>query len=100
METQKFLMNLIADRITAVAPTIRISIPSLQDPRTWLIDFRPEATPAQRQAAQDVIVNFDIVIEEQKLKEIENAKVGKKASLLAKPNKSVTVQDLLDLGLI
>lgn len=94
------LNNLAVDRITAVAPTIRITIPDLRNPATWLVDFKPEATSAQRQAAQDVIVNFDVALEGQKLKNADQDKVDKKASLRLQPNKSITVQDLLDLGLL
>jgi hypothetical protein len=86
--------------VAAVAPIDGVSLGQIKDKSTWRIDFKPEATSAQRQAAQGVIVNFDVALEEKKLKDADQAKVDKKASLLSQPNKSVTVQDLLDLGLI
>ena len=50
--------------------------------------------------AQTVVATFDVALEEQRLKDADQAKMDKKASLLATPNKAVIVQDLLDLGLI
>jgi len=87
-------------KIEAVAPVIGVAIGDLSNKPTWRIDFKPEATAQQRLDAQAVVGAFDVVAEEKKLKDIDQAKVDKKSSLLSQPNKSVTVQDLLDLGLI
>jgi hypothetical protein len=57
------LIDQIANQITAIAPTIRISFPDFQDKSTWRIDFKPEATPQQRVAAQQVIDQFDLAWE-------------------------------------
>ena len=87
-------------RVKIVAPIDGVEIGDHADKSTWRIDFKPEATVQQRADAQAVVAAFDVALEEQKLKDADQAKVDKKATLLTQPNKSVTVQDLLDLGLI
>jgi hypothetical protein len=87
-------------KIATVCPINGIGFGDNLDKSTWRIDFKPEATIAQRIQAEAVLDAFDVVLEERKLKDADQAKVDKKASLLTQPNKSVTVQDLLDLGLI
>ena len=94
------LATVIDKKIRQVAPIDGVSLGSIPDKSTWRIDFKPEATVQQRTDAQAVVAAFDVALEEQKLKDADQAKVDKKASLLTQPNKSVTVQDLLDLGLI
>jgi hypothetical protein len=63
MDINRNIMNIVADRITAVAPIIRITFPSLDKPSTWQIDFKPEATRTQRQEAQKIIDDFDVTWE-------------------------------------
>ena len=46
--------------LRAVAPIIGISIGRMDDRRTWRIDFAPEATQSQRDAAASVIAAFDV----------------------------------------
>ena len=87
-------------RLSTVAPITGVSLGMLADKTTWRIDFRPEATSQQQADAQAVVDAFDVAVEEQKLKDAEQAKKDKKSSLLSQPNKSVTIQDLLDLGLL
>jgi len=94
------LQEVATNKVSAVCPTHGISFENLLDKSTWRIDFRPEATAQQKLDAQAVISAFDVLAEEKKLKDADQAKVDKKAGLLLQPNKSVTVQDLLDLGLI
>ena len=94
------LAAVLNERILSVCPITGVSLGTRTDKTTWRIDFKPEATPVQRTAAQAVVDAFDVAAEEQKLKAAEQAKNTKKAALLSQPNKSVTVQDLLDLGLI
>ena len=86
--------------IAAVCPIEGVAIGRSNDKTTWRIDFAPEATTTQRLAAQAVVDAFDVAAEEQKLRDAEQAKKDKKTSLLSQPNKSVTIQDLLDLGLL
>ena len=55
-------------------------------------------------SSEEEVIHFQRIAvnqerEQQKL-DAEQAKKNKKASLLAQPNKSVTVQDLIDLGLL
>ena len=94
------LVDVLDEKLQAVAPIFGVAIGSLNTKQTWRIDFKPEATPSQRAAAQAVVDAFDVAAEEQKLKDAEQAKQDKKASLLNQPNKSVTIQDLIDLGLL
>lgn len=47
--------------ISAVAPIHGVSIGNVDDKKTWRIDFKDEATPEQRAAAQAVIEAFDPV---------------------------------------
>lgn len=94
------LAAVLNESILSVCPITGVSLGTRTDRTTWRIDFKPEATLAQRAAAQAVVATFDVAAEEQKLKAAEQAKNTKKAALLSQPNKSVTVQDLLDLGLI
>ena len=87
-------------KISAVAPIDGIAVGETTKKPTWRIDFKPEATTQQRADAQAVVAAFDVALEEQKLKDADQAKVDKKASLLLQPNKSVTIQDLVDLGIL
>lgn len=45
--------------IQAVAPIEGVSIGQQDNKATWRVDFRPEATPIQKAAAQIVIAGFD-----------------------------------------
>jgi len=87
-------------QIKAVCPIYGVALVDKTDKSTWRIDFKPEATAQQKLDVQAVVSAFDVTAEEKKLKDADQAKVDKKVSLLTQPNKSVTVQDLLDLGLI
>jgi len=88
------------ERIRQVAPIDGVGIGSLADKSTWRIDFKPEATEPQRQAARDLVAAFDVAAVDNQLTEAEKVKRDKKTLLLTQLNKSVTVQDLLDLGLL
>ena len=94
------ILEVLDSKIRVVAPIDGVSLGSLLDKSTWRIDFKPEATVQQRIDAQAVVDTFDVVAEEKKLTDADQAKKDKKTLLLTQPNKSVTVQDLLDLGLI
>ena len=91
---------LLDQRLKAVAPVGGISIGDSRDKSTWRIDFKPEATAQQRADAQAVVAAFDVAVEEKKLTDAYKAKKDKRTLLLSQPNKSVTVQDLIDLGLL
>ena len=43
-----------------VCPTHGVSMGRKNDKKTWRIDFKDEATPAERVAAQNVLDNFDL----------------------------------------
>lgn len=45
--------------VAAVCPIHGVSIGSESDPSTWTIDFRDDASPAQRAAAAQVLAAFD-----------------------------------------
>ena len=92
--------ELLTEQMLFVAPVDGVSIGNNANKTTWRIDFKLEATPAQRAAAQAVVAAFNVTAEEQKLLAVEQAKKDTKTSLLSQLNKSVTVRDLLDLGLI
>jgi hypothetical protein len=87
-------------KIKAVCPIFGVAVGDETNKLTWRIDFKPEATPGQRVAAQAVVGAFDVAAEEQKLKDAEQAQKDKEAILFSQPNKSVTVQDLIDLGIL
>ena len=55
---------------------------------------------AQAQEAEWAANDTQKILNGQKQKEADQIKADKKAALLLQPNKSVTVQDLIDLGLI
>ena len=94
------LVNTLHEKIGTVCPIHGVAIGRLADKSTWRIDFKPEATTQQRADAQAVVAAFDVAAEEKKLTDADQAKKDKKALLLTQLNKSITVQDLLDLGLI
>ena len=47
------------EKVSAAAPISGVSIGKKDDKATWRIDFKPEATPEQRAAAQQVLQEFD-----------------------------------------
>ena len=94
------MITVLHDRLALVAPIDGVSVAVENDKSGWRVDFKPEATPAQRAAAQAVVDAFDVAAAEQKLKDAEQAEKDKRTSLLSQPNKSITVQDLIDLGLL
>ena len=47
-------------QVAEVAPIIGVSIGRQNDKGTWRIDFAPEATQAQRDAAASVVAAFDV----------------------------------------
>ncbi len=51
----------LGEKLNKVAPVAGMSIGKPGDKSTWRIDFKPEATDAERQAAQLVLKNFDVV---------------------------------------
>lgn len=46
--------------ISQVCPILGVSIGTFKDKDTWRIDFKDEATDAQRQSAMDVVKNLDV----------------------------------------
>jgi hypothetical protein len=70
---------------------IRIDCSSKEQTKVLLTQDEEARFSAYRQASQ---AKEDTRVQQEK------NKTDKKASLLTQPNKSVTVQDLLDLGLI
>lgn len=101
MDTDRFSpLPTLFNRIRDIAPVDGISFGQRDDKSTWRIDFKPEATAQQRRDVQAVVDAFDVAVEEQKLKDKEKAKTTKKVGLLLDSNKAVTVQDLIDLGML
>lgn len=88
------------EKIKAVAPIDGIGVGRFEDKSTWRIDFKDEATQTERVAAQAVVDGFDVAAEEQKIKDKTLSDKAKKDTLLGSPNKNVTIQDLIDLGII
>ena len=54
------LIHLLDQQIKAVCPTHGVSVGRKEDKSTWRIDFKDEATQAEKDAAQLVVDNFDI----------------------------------------
>lgn len=54
----------LSGQILDVCPISGISIVDPSDPRTWRIDFKREATPDQRRAAEVIVATFDVEAEE------------------------------------
>lgn len=48
----------VTNQVIEVCPIDGISFGKLNDKATWRIDYKPEATDQQKQAAQSVIDNF------------------------------------------
>ena len=51
--------RVLHEQIAAAAPILGVSIGDPADKSTWRIDFAPQATQAQRQAALDAVETFD-----------------------------------------
>lgn len=60
MIPRELLAHTVHTLVEAQAPIGGISIGNRNDKTTWQITFKPEATPAQRSAAQGVIDTFDL----------------------------------------
>ena len=58
MLNEKTIQAQITDAVMAVCPIDGISFGNMDDKTSWVIQFRPEATPAQRVAGQAVIDNW------------------------------------------
>lgn len=56
----------LSAEIAAVCPINGVSIGRWDDRATWQVDYKPEATPEQRGAAQTVINTFDVLTVEKK----------------------------------
>jgi Ser-tRNA(Ala) deacylase AlaX len=54
------LIHLLDQAIKQVCPIDGVSIGRKEDKSTWRIDFKDEATQAEKEAAQLVVDNFDI----------------------------------------
>jgi len=65
MHPNRFLYKL-TNLVLAVAPIHGVSIDDEANKRGWRIDFKDEATPQQRAAAQQVLDDFDVAAEEEK----------------------------------
>lgn len=96
----RFLVEALDVKIKKVAPIDGVSIGQIDNKSTWRIDFKPEATPAQRRAAQGVVNGFDITVEQQKIKDKSDTKRALKDTLKADPTRKLSVQDLIDLELL
>jgi hypothetical protein len=53
------ISSVLHERVVGVAPIIGVSIGRRDDKSTWRIDFAPEATQTQRDAAAGVVASFD-----------------------------------------
>jgi hypothetical protein len=54
----------LTTQLQAVAPIVGVSIGSRDAKSTWRIDFSPEATQVQRDAAAAVVASFDVGVVE------------------------------------
>jgi hypothetical protein len=50
--------------IRAVAPIVGVSIGRQEDKTAWRVDYAPEATQSQRDAAASVVASFDVAATE------------------------------------
>lgn len=57
----------LSDAINSVCPIHGVSVGRKSDKSTWRIDFKNEATTAQREAALAVLANFDAQKEEERI---------------------------------
>ena len=57
------LSKVIFDRLLSVAPIVGVSIGREDDRAKWRIDFKPEATAAQRATALAMIAAFDVDVQ-------------------------------------
>ena len=58
------LAQAVDAKVAAIAPIEGVSLGSYTDKSTWTVTFKSEATQAQKDAAADAIVAFDIEAEE------------------------------------
>lgn len=49
----------LSDALEKVAPISGVRIGRRDDRTTWTVDFRPDATKAEREAAMSIIASFD-----------------------------------------
>ena len=88
-------------RIRAAAPIDGVSVGRLSDKSTWRIDFKPEATLPERQAARAAITSFNVTIEEQRIvAKREARRTSRDRIRLLPPDTSITVADLLDAEIL
>lgn len=69
--------------VEAVCPIDGVSIGRKDDKSTWRIDFKTEATPAQQQAARDVVLAFDVFLKEREIERLEERQARRKVLLEA-----------------
>lgn len=65
------LIEYLDSSLKALCPILGLSIPDLQDSTSWRIDFHPEATESQKQAALNFIASFSLVTYEKQTLYIE-----------------------------
>lgn len=87
--------------IKKVAPIFGVAFGRKADKSTWRIDFRPEATAAERMLAQDVVNTFDVAVEERKLADALGAREAARERVRNLPdNANVTAKNLREAGLV
>lgn len=83
------------NQIAAVCPIDGVSVGRKNDRATWRIDFRPEATDAQRAAAEAIKAGFDFAVEEQRERDARAAADARVEELKAKP--AISNRELVEL---
>jgi len=87
--------------LKAVAPVDGVGIGRWDDKSTWRIDFKDEATQAERAAARTVLADFDVFLAHSEESDgIIAAKAARERISNLSDNVPVTVKELRDAGLI
>ena len=75
MTIPRSIVSVLDEKVRAVAPIDGVSIGHRDDKTTWRVDFRPEATRAQRDAAAAVLAAFDVATEQAAADRLERQRV-------------------------
>lgn len=101
MNIKIVIAELVHNRVASVSPIDGVAIGRQDDKSTWRIDFKPEATASERMLAQDVLDAFDVLVEEQKLVNVDATKKAARDRIRNLPDTAnVTAKDLREAGLV
>ena len=66
-------MNLekLIDKIKKVCPVDGIQIGNLDDKKTWMIDYCPEATEEEKKKAQEILENYDFAFKDECIESVK-----------------------------